>query len=291
MTDLTFQRPDLLTPPGTLKAWQGEQALAFRSCVAAEFDNLAITAELVGKARSPLLCDATVLPYHARDRKIPPYSTESEASWRKRLSKWRQIWGSAGRAWGILRQLRIFLAPFGRPLLRYVSTSGDGAESQWFSLAPGDGTNDYFELGGLDPEFTRHVATPANWVWDAGATAGEWSRFWILIYTSGLTGLIEPSVWDASGTWDDPAGETYWDGYFSDEQVADMARLCSDWASPTSFLAGLFLVHDDAAFDPTGSGALYPDGDWNLLVDPVTGATTRRDGVTYSIDRTFVPVL
>jgi len=279
MTELTFQREDLLVPPGTLKAWQGPNAVAFRSCVAAEFDNIAISAELVGKARSPLLCDASVLPYHGRDRKIRQYTTETELSYRRRLSKWRQIWASAGRAWGILRQLRIFLAPYGRPLLRYVSTSGDAGESQWFDLAPGDGINDYFELGGRDPEFSRHLQTPANWVWDPEATSGftgQWSRFWILIYTDGLTNPIAPAEWDGDAEWD---GGAYWDGYMPADFLSDAAQLCIDWAAAHSYLAGLFLVHDPTAFDPTGSGAGYPDGTWNLW-------SNRRAGVTYSVVRT-----
>jgi hypothetical protein len=275
MSELDFQAPELLAPPGTLKAWQGPNATTFRECVASAFNDVAISAELVGRARSPLLCDATVLPYHGRDRRIRQYSTESEASYRARLSKWRQIWGSAGRAWGILRQLRIFLAQFGRPQMRIVSTTGDGAESQWFTLAPGDASRDYFEIGGLDPEFSRHVEAPGNWLWDANATAGHWSRFWVLIYTSGLTsGRID---YDGGDSEDYDESHVY-DGYFSAAQVTDLAQLCIDWTAANSMLGGLFLVHDDAIFDPTGSGAGYPDGTWNLWANRITD-------VTYSVDR------
>lgn len=277
MTDLTYQREELLVPPGTLRAWQGEQATTFRSVIANEFDNLAITTELVGKARNPLTCDATVLPYHGRDRRIRRYLTETEISYRLRLAKWRQIWGSAGRAWGILRQLRVYLSPFGRPQIRYVSTTGDGAESQWFTLAPGDGGNDYFQLGGTDPEFSRYLNILGNWKWDADASAGQYSRFWILIYTSGLATDVPQSTWDVDGEWDGPG--TYWDGTFTDAQVSDMAQLCIDWSAAHGYLGGLFLVHDDTAFDPTGSGAGYPDGTWDLNAN-------RRAGVTYSVVRT-----
>jgi hypothetical protein len=86
MSELDFLAPELLTPPGTLKAWQGPNATTFRECVASGFNDVAISAELVGRARSPLLCDATVLPYHGRDRRIRQYSTESESSYRKRLA-------------------------------------------------------------------------------------------------------------------------------------------------------------------------------------------------------------
>lgn len=275
MTDLTFQADDFVVPPGTLKAWQGEQALAFRSAIAAEFDNLAIAAELTAKARSPLLCDASVLPYHARDRRIRRYTTETDVSWRMRLAKWKQIHQSGGRAWGLLRQLRIMLLPYGRPLLRYVSTSGDGAQSQWFTLQPGDSTRDYFQIGGLDPEFSRTLTTPGNWIWDANATAGYYSRYWILIYTSGLTNPIQPIDWDGVDEWD---GGGYWDGYLQSDVLADCAQLCIDWGAAQSRLTGLFLVHDDTTFDPTGSGAGYPNGTWNLWAN-------RRTGVTYSIVR------
>jgi hypothetical protein len=271
MTDLTFQREDLLVPPGTLRAWQGDQAVAFRECIAAEFDNLAISAELVGKARSPLLCDATVLPYHGRDRKIRRYVTETETSYRIRLSKWRQIWASAGRAWGILRQLRIFLAPYGRPLLRYVSTTGDGAESQWLSLAPGDGANDYFEIGGLDPEFSRHLSIVGNWKWDAAASAGQYSRFWILIYTDGITSpSAETGTWDGTGEWD---GTTVWDSALLSTQITDVVSLCSEWKAAHSQLNGVLLVPDESIFDPTGTPSTvapwgystFPDSNYDDL--------------------------
>lgn len=271
MTDLTYQAESLLVPPGTLKAWQGDQAVAFRSCIAAEFDNLAITTEKVAEARSPLLCDPTVLPYHGRDRRVRRYSTESELSYRRRLAKWRQIWGSAGRAWGILRQLRIFLAAYGRPRLRIVSTDGDGSRSQWCTLDPGDGTRDYFELGGLDPEFSRHVEAPGNWNWDGDFY--RWSRYWVLIYTDEMTGVSPPEDWDGGiAEWD---GSATWDGYLPAAVMADIVSLCQDWDAAQSMLAGVFQVHEPGIFDPTGSGAGFPDGTWYLHKN-------RIEGVSYS---------
>jgi hypothetical protein len=192
------------------------------------------------------------------------------------LAKWKQIWQSAGRAWGILRQLRILLLPYGRPTIKHVVSSGDGTFAQWSQLAPGDGTRDYFEVGGLDPEYSSTVTTPSNWLWDPAATTGSWSRFWILIYTSGLTGDTPTIDWDGDGEWD--SGFDYWDGSFTSDQVADMVSLCNDWKAAHSQLQGLFLVHDDAAFDAAGSGAGYPDGTWNLDYN-------RRSGVTYAYER------
>lgn len=281
MSSTIFQQ--LVDLPGTLRGWLGTQALAFRTCIAAAFDLAADHAKAVQKARSPLLCDSTVLPYHGRDRKIRRYTNEVEDSYRERLAKWHQIWASAGRAWGILRQLRILLRPYGRPRIRYVSTTGDGAESQWFTLEPGNGARDYFEIGGLDPEFSRHLATPGNWLWDAGATTGKFSRFWILIYTSGFTSTTATTEWDGTGEWD--GGADYWDGYLTSGQVQDIVDLCNDWKAAHSQLEGVFLVHDDTVFDPTGSGAGYPDGTWDDMIDPSTGAFNRAENVTYSYER------
>lgn len=284
MTDLTYQREDLLAPAGTLKAWQGEQAIAYRSVIAAEFDNLAIATELTGKARNPLTCDATVLPYHGRDRQIRRYSTETEASYRMRLSKWRQIWASAGRAWGILRQLRIFLLPYGRPLLRYVSTTGDGAESQWFTLAPGDGTVDYFINDGLDPEFTRYLSTVGNWKWDAAASAGKWSRFWILIYSDGITApSAEVGEWDGSSTWD---GVASWDSPLFGAEVGSIVDLCSEWKAAHSQLNGVLFVPDQTIFDPTGTPVTVPPTNYSTYPDSnYDDLTKRHPDVVYAYVR------
>ncbi len=269
--------------PGVLRAWMGEQATIFRTTVALSFDLLTDHLKAVQNARSPLLCDSTVLPYHGRDRRIRRYANEAESSYRERLAKWRQIWASSGRAWGILRQLRILLKPIGRPRIRYVSTTGDGAESQWFTLEPGNGVRDYFEIDGLDPEFSRHLEAPGNWLWDAGATNGKWSRFWILIYTSGLTTTTPTSLYDDVAEWD--GGTDYWDGYLTSDQIQDIVDLCNDWKAAHSQLEGVFLVHDDSIFDPTGSGAGFPDGTWDNLIDPFTGAFNRATNVTYSYER------
>lgn len=279
----TFRTDPVMFSPGLLKQWMGPHGTAYREVLADEGDNLLRTFKLVGQQRSPLLCDASVLPLHSRDRRIRRYTNESESSIRRRLAKWLQIHQSAGRAWGMLRQLRIYLQTLGRPLIRHVCSAGDGSCAQWSTLNPGDGTRDYFEVGGIDPEYESVSTAPSNWLWDAGATTGKWSRFWILIYTSGLTSATPTTTWDGDGEWD--SGSDYWDGYLTAGQVQDIVDLCNDWKAAHSQLEGVFLVHDDSLFDPTGSGANFPDGTWDTLIDPTTGAFNRAENVTYAYER------
>lgn len=274
MSAFSFLRSSLLNPAGLMKPWMRGQGQTFREVISGELNDLATAARQVADSRNVAICDATVLPAHAIDRRIRRYTTESEASWRKRLAAWLPIHQSAGGAWCILRQLRIFLLSKGRPRLAFVSTTGDGNVSNWFTLAPGDPENDYFEADGIDSEFTNHQESPANWNWDGDFA--QWSRFWILIYTSGLTSPTATSLYDDVAEWD--SGSDYWDGYFTSAEIADMVQLARDWKAAGSDIAGLFLVHDDSIFDPTGSGAGYPDGTWNLDYN-------RRGGVTYSYER------
>jgi hypothetical protein len=277
MSPVTFFRPNLLNQPGIMKPWQTGDGQTFREVIAGELDATIIAAEQVADARNVLKCDPTILPYHAKDRMMPRFSTVDESVWRTMLSKFRQIHATAGHPWCLLRLLRIFLRRFGRPMLRYVSTAGDGSFSQWHTLAPGDGTNDYFELGRTDPEFTTHTEDPANWLWDAQASTGHWSRFWILIYTSDMTGVNTTTDWDDTGEWD--GGVDFWDGYIESDEIAEMVTMLNTFKASNSQLQGLFLVHDDSIFDPSGSGAGFPGGNWNI-------DGNRVGNVSYSHERT-----
>lgn len=268
MSAFSFQ--SLIDLPGTLKQWLDTNGLRFRSAIAAAFDAAYLTANLASDARSPLKCDATVLPYHAADRKIRRYTNELEITWRRRLAKWKQIHRSKGKAYGILRALRLLLLPYGRPELIYVHTTGDGGMTEWFTLAPGDDDNDYFITGQLDPEFTRHLEKPGNWIWDPQATTGQWSRYWILIRTTGLTD-VSSIQWDVSGQWDD--GVSKWDKGLPSEIIADCLECCKDMQAANSACFGIFQVHDDSIFIPTGSGAGYPSGDWQFQINRVAGVT------------------
>lgn len=272
MTTSTYFAPGLFRPRGLMRQHSGNMGARFRGVIAQEFDNFTVATQLVQDAGNVLLCDESVLPQHALDRGIRRYATESELSWRTRLSKGNQIWQSAGTAWGILRQLRIMLLPHGRPRLRHVSTSGDGAMSQWYTLEPGDGTVDYFETNPydrpLDPEFSRYLAKPGNFLWDAGASSGEWSRFVIAIELAGLTSPdVTAGEWDGASTWD---GSYVWDGGLSGGVIDDIVALCNDWKFAGSQLKAVLFVPDEMVLSPTGTSVTlpagqttYPNGQWD----------------------------
>jgi hypothetical protein len=216
-----------------------------------------------------MVCDPTVLPAHAKDRQIRPYITESELSWRKRLAAWLAIWQSAGGAYCILRQLRILLEPYGRPELAFVSTSGDGSVSNWFTLLPGDGLNDYFEADGLDPEFVNHQQFPANFNWDGDFA--KRTRFGIIIRMDGITNPdVSAGEWDGASEWD---GVNVWDGGLSNPVVQDILSLATEWKAAGSRCDWILFTADNTILSPSGTSSTvapwnyttYPDGDWDQL--------------------------
>jgi hypothetical protein len=91
-----------------------------------------------------------------------------------------------------------------------------------------------------------------------------------------MTDLVPTTEWDGAGEWD--GGSDFWDGYIESTEITEMVTMLNTFKASNSRLQGLFLVHDDTAFDPTGSGVGYPDGTWDLWAN-------RRSGVTYSYVR------
>lgn len=269
MSLLSFFRPGLLNPPGLMKPWAGSNGQAFREVIADELDATLIAAEQVADARNVMKCDPTVLPAHAADRRIRRYTTESELSWRQRLAAWLAIWRSAGGAYCILRQLRILLAPYGRPELVFFTSTGSGSITQWFTLAPGDGVRDYFAEDGLDPEFTEYQATPANMNWDGDFA--KWGRFGLIIRMDGITNPdVSAGEWDGASEWD---GANVWDGGLSNPVVQDILDLATEWKAAGSRCDWILFTPDNTVLSPSGTSATiapwnyttYPDGEWNQI--------------------------
>lgn len=269
MSDLSFFGPELLNLSGKMKPFKGPRGQAFCEVIAGELDAAIITAQQVADSRNVMLCDATVLPAHAKDRQLRRYITESELSWRKRLAAWLPIWQSAGGAWCILRQLRILLEPYGRPELAFVSTTGSGSVSNWFTLLPGDGTRDYFEADGIDPEFVNHQQIPVNFNWDGNLS--QWARFAIIIRMDGITTPdISAGQWDGASLWD---GVNVWDGGLSNPVVQDILSLATDWKAAGSRCDWILFTPNNTVLAPNGTSVTvppwnyttYPNGTWNQL--------------------------
>lgn len=241
---------------------RGPNASRFMGSVGASLDGVASQAELIVRQKSPLTCDPGLLPLHAKDRGIPRYSTESEASHRKRCAKWNQIWRTSGTDYGILRQLRIFLEPYGRPLMRIVHDNG--TTTTWSTLLPGDGTIDYFTCLGLDPEYEVIKQGVRNWIWDS--STGNWSRFWLIVYTDEMPGAADRAVWDGTDVWD---GSELWGGSLPSGAIDDIVRLVNDWKGAHSAFWGLILCNDPNGYEPAGAFPYYPNGWGWQYTDPL----------------------
>lgn len=245
---------------------RGTVAGTFLKGVAELLDNGIETARLAIKAGNPLTCEEDALPWIAIDRRIRRYPTEPIQSHRLRLAQFRQLWRHAGSAYGQMLALQSYFLPGAVPRIRIVHQCGDGSNATWHTLDP-DGT------------YSVHRATPSNWDWDG--VPAKWSRYWVIIYTDGLSPLVETITYDDGYGYDE--GWIY-DGLFTHAQIDDMVSIVNDFEPPHAVLWGLILATDPASFDPAGSGAGYPGGDWGYDIDMTTGLATRLESAVYSYD-------
>ena len=227
--------------------------------------DIAVEEQLDGLIQgNPLKCDADALPKIGVNRTMRRYSTETEAAYRARLAKWRQAYKIDGSHKCQLEQLRLYLAPE-TPIMHIVHQMGDGSTATWHSMD---------EFG----RYSRDIVTPSNWDWDG--VPERWSRYWAIIHVDALSTVEQPMRWDAADEWD---SGVIWDGYFTADKIADIVALLEDWQAAHTKLWGVILATDPASFDPTGSGAGYPDGTWGYPTNDA-GDPTRLDTAIYSYD-------
>lgn len=213
----------------------------------------------------PLVCASASLPIIGADRGIRRYPTEPEASYRIRLARWRQIKAHAGSHYGEAISLQPYFLPASVPMIRIVHQDGLGASATWHTLS---------ERG----VYSVRRATPSNWDWSGDDLS--WSRFWVIIYVDATMGPL-PNTWNDGHTWND--GEI-WGGYLTDGQIADIVSILLDSKAAHSTLAGVILATDPASFDPTGSGAGFPDGTWRYVIDPADNLPKRLASALYAYD-------
>lgn len=226
-----------------------------------------------------LQCEVDVLPWHARDRGITLYTSEPEASQRKRLARWRQLHARRGTHRGELEYVQpFFLGADGLgvlPRMRIVHQDGDGDGAMWHTLSGS------YDAGGAGIySITRTV--PSNWDFDGQVE--RWSRWWAIIYTAGTALEADQPLWDDGSLWD---GGQYWDG-FDGRQTDDQIAALREWSAAHSLCAGLILTNDLASFDPAGTATTdaagatsLPIGNWGNIVDPVTGHPTRLQSASF----------
>ena len=214
--------------PGFLR---GDQGARFQRALYAVADGSAERCFQLIASRFPSQCDRTVLPELAHDRQMLRGCDESDAAFRLRLRGWRQAHRLRGHAYGILTALGGYLSPH---LVRIKIVTDSGV---WYERAT-DGTLTW----------SRHLGT---WDWDRPA-APCWSRFWVVIYPPASLWVIAPAD-GMPGPWVITATAT---------QIKDIRRLTYFWKPLHARCAWIVIALDPASFDETG--ALEPDGDWQL---------------------------
>jgi len=223
--------------------------------------------------RFPLICEPDALLWHGRDRQIFRGQVQSEASFRAQLVRWLQLHKRRGHPWALLTAIQTYFstdpsAASQGPLVRCVEhhphPSGT-SRAIWCSLDP---------LG----VFSSHEQSPSNWDWDSNdplrpaSVATKDTRFWVLVYQA--AGTTPPALFAEQGDSSPalPSSSTIAQGssLSTKRHVQDIATLGRFWRGAGAWFAGLILVYDPAAFAPTGTGVLFPDGDWYRNWNPDT---------------------
>lgn len=252
-TELTSFRASIkeICPP-----WlQGEQgyrvmySLAFQLDIVAEWLRIGILQRMPGQAQT------SALPFIGLDRQISRGRAESDEAYIQRLRGAFQTWKFAGNAPTLIKQIRASLAPQTRRV-RYVvnGVEADGTTrfADWWTVES-DGTLSY------------HRAEPNNWNWD---DTWDQIRFWVILYGTSLT----PWYWGDGHLW---GGGQSWGFQETSFEYQDILSLQDKWKCAGSHSwedGGLIITNDDALFDPTGSGAGYPNGTWDDPSNRVAGA-------------------
>jgi Phage tail protein (Tail_P2_I) len=177
------------------------------------------------RARQPLLCDTSALPYIAADFQVTLYATEPLESQRFRLSQWKPLHRHKGSIRGAMMNLQPFWLPGALPWIHCVHQDPGGMCS-FHAMSPG-GTYSV-------------VRPPGTGWWTWGQTPPwtrtdpqlKWSRlFWIVRLPPGTSNGF---LWNAaSPPWN---GTGSWDG-FSAQAIADTVAALGEFKAAHSRIA------------------------------------------------------
>lgn len=207
----------------------------------------------IGKLQGfPGMAQSSALKFLGRDRKIIRGFRETDDGYADRLVGAFPTWKFAGNAPTLLRQLAAYFAP-SPPVIRYVvnGVNANGiAFSDWWTIDNGN--------------LTHQRATPSNWDWD-GQTGQI--RFWLILYRNeGFTPWYwdDGHVWDGGQSWDYEENFTENFGYDARNVVRQWKAAGSHAGTYPNVDAGIIITPAGSGlFDPSGSGAGYPDGTWD----------------------------
>lgn len=198
----------------------------------------------------PSTAQSSALPFIGRDTQILRGFRETDDAYAARLRRAFPTWKFAGNAQTLMGELAAYFSP-SAPVIRYV-VNGEYVSGNKFA--------DWWTLDSGNFTHTRTADSPTanNWNWDDDFTK---IRFWIIIYRNeGFT----PWFWGDGHVW---GGGQSW-GYeenFTENFAVDARNFIQQWKAAGSHawrFGGLIVTGDATLFDPSGSGAGYPDGTW-----------------------------
>lgn len=217
------------------------------------------------QAHMPTRAQEDALRQIGLDRLMPQGPNESRLAYATRLKKSFEAWQRAGTPFGVLSQLHALFSPSPPPI--YIVT--DSGHWYWM-LADGS----FYNL----PVAQRPPAISSNWRWDAN-TGTYWPRFWVIVDCSGGTPFAQPNVYGGGIVY---SGGALWgiggSGPTAADIITSMREIIALWKPAHSTCANIILDFT-GHFQPTGSGAGYPAGNWDLWVNRWQPAAYL-DGVT-----------
>jgi hypothetical protein len=199
-----------------------------------------------------------------KDRLIRRGYREPDALYAERLVRWRDAHRRKGTALELLRQVRAYLTYFGSVKVRLVDQSGN-----WFTI----------DEAGAE----THEIGAGGWNWDGKPRAGNWGRFWVIIYAPDTWTqspvLGSPTLWGAGtiGLRVDPEADPSYEGYSIGVDgcppivPVELSQVIKDWKSLDSVCEWVVVAFDQASFTP---GAGEPDGFWGNWSRNIGGVQT-----------------
>jgi hypothetical protein len=168
-----------------------------------------------------------------RDRRVVRGISETSASYAYRLTQWLVERRTAGNAFTLLRQLSAYC--------------GEG-----FSFRTYDARGNCYSRA---VDGTETYAPATSWDWDGQPE--RWSRFWVVIYPTG--------IWTTAGTYGDPGTPDWnpnagqWGVDMPREHVRSLQAIVADWKPEGTRCVHIVLAFDPTSFDPASP---EPDGSW-----------------------------
>ncbi len=184
---------------------------------------------------------ADALVAQGRDRRVVRGIYETDAEYAVRLKSWLDERRTAGNPFTLLRQLAAYCGP-------------------GFSFRTYDVRGNCFSRD-VDGNETYAATT---WDWDG--QPDRWSRFWVIIYPTGIWTVNSDQYADPGNVY--APNDKQWGVVMPREHIAFVRSIINDWKPAGTRCSNIIVAFDPASFDPT---APEPDGTWGSWGKEVAG--------------------